>query len=90
MAPTFQSQFDPASITHIDMSSLVYANSCYNDPRYVPRKVETKKEKQERIATERMHASRKTFNQKTAHQIEIKQLCKPRHLNILKFTYLKK
>lgn len=90
MAPTFQSQFDPTSITHIDMSSYVYANPCYNDPRYVPKKVETKEEKIRRIATERMYAFRKVFNQKTTHQIEIKQLCKPRHLNTLKFTHLKK
>ncbi len=90
MAPSEYPQGHPFAITRVYNYGYTYANSCYNDPRYAPRKKETKQEKIKRIAIERMYASRKTYNQRTTSQIEIKQLCKPRHLNILKFSHLKK
>lgn len=45
----------------------------------VVKKIETKKEKEDRIAKERMFASWKTYNDKTETIKEIKQICKPRH-----------
>ena len=40
---------------------------------------ETEKQKEKRIAKERMFSSWKLYNQVTDKIIEIKQICKPRH-----------
>lgn len=78
MAPS--SVFEVTHISTFRGTNIYYANGI----GYIkPKKVETKKERIQRIAKEKMFASWKLFNQKTPTVIEIKQFCKPRHnLNI--------
>ena len=46
---------------------------------YSKKKEETKKEKIQRVAKEKMLASWKTYNEKTLKIIDVKNLCKPQH-----------
>ncbi len=62
-----------------DLHHTTRANVDYRYSYYPEKKKETKKERQKRIAMERMLASWKTFNKKTPTKIEIKQICKPSH-----------
>lgn len=73
----------PVTITHV---AYAYANTLYNNPRYIPCNPESKKDRIKRIAKERMLASRKLFNQKTQSIIQVKQFCKPQH----RLGYLKR
>lgn len=41
---------------------------------------ETKKQREARIAAERMYASWSVYNMKTLSLKDVKQICKPRHL----------
>lgn len=78
MAPSYlDTTLTPVTLSY--NSTATYANSYYNDCYYVPKKVETKKEKQARLAKEKMHASWKTYNEVKPKIFEIKQICKPRH-----------
>lgn len=67
-------------------SSFTYYRDRFHTYRHntPTRKVETKKERIKRIATEKMFASWNMHNKKTEHIIEIIQVCKPRH----KFNHL--
>lgn len=74
MAPSFQ-YWD---ITKIDLSHVMFTS--VSQIAYVkPVKAETKKEREKRIASEKMLASWKIYNQKTPTIIEVKQICKPQH-----------
>ncbi len=78
-------------LTRLD--NIVYSDNRYNlsntSSRFSDRRTsftneplinrETKKEKNKRIAKEKMFASWKVYNQKTENIIEIKQICKPKH-----------
>ncbi len=56
-------------------NGVVYANHYYS----VPKKVETKKERIARIATERRLASHKMYNERTLNIIEVVQISKPKY-----------
>lgn len=75
MAPTY-----PYYNTSIDITNT-YSTTCVGVSFTYPflKKVETKKERIERIAKENMLASHKTYNQKTPTVKQTKQICKPIH-----------
>ncbi len=65
--------------THIDMWGELRSNYTYSNHGYTTKKVETKKERIKRIATEKMLASYRLFNQKTEKIIQVVQNAKPQH-----------
>ena len=66
-------------ITRIDLSNVAYTTGYYDNFWSQSRKVETKKERTERVAKELMFASWGLFHQVSPTIIKIKQICKPRH-----------
>ena len=76
MAPAFYTGID-ITPTRIDTSNTITVSS-YSIYQKVQKK-ETKKQKQKRIAKERMLASWKTYNDKTPTVKVVKQICKPIH-----------
>lgn len=82
MSPDFRH-----TITRIDTTNTFSTGtvSYYdNQVHYATvRHIETKKERQKRIANEKMYASWKLYNLKTISIQEIKQLCKPMHRRFL-------
>lgn len=72
MAPSFDTQITRhESTASWDLGGYIYI---------IPVKKETKKQKIARIAKEKMYASWKTFNDKGRNIIQVKQICKPRHM----------
>jgi len=83
MAPGYQYYQGTCAVTDIWSPTQSAYSGCYSDI-YIPetKKVETKKEKTQRIAKEKMYASWKSHNQNKPEErkvIQIKQICKPRH-----------
>ena len=79
ISPTDTRAFSIRLTEYASHYTIGYYDSCdssYHD-RY--KKVETKKEKLDRVSKEKMLASWKTYNEKTEHIIKIKQICKPQH-----------
>ncbi len=74
MAPDCSSSPYPTSLC-MYYTPMYQSTGCYEKIKIV----ETKQQRIDRIATEKMLASWKTYNEKTRNVKEIKQICKPRH-----------
>lgn len=57
----------------------INTSACDANYSITERKIETKKERRDRISKEKMHASWQLFNQKSQNVKEVIQICKPRH-----------
>jgi hypothetical protein len=74
-----QNDLTGSGISNMATPTITTQVSFESEYRFPVRKIETKKERIKRIATEKMLASWKTFNEKTKTIIKIKQVCKPKH-----------
>ena len=77
MAPTFGHCEPHLRVTQIVCTVVDYYP--ISGERYVVKKVETRKEKLQRLSKQKMFASWSLYNQKEEKVFEIKQFCKPRH-----------
>lgn len=78
MAPGFEFEITRISLIGCSTTSGLYAYSSYEI--YSPsRPVETKKERQQRVAKELMYASWQVYNQINMTVKKVIQICKPEH-----------
>jgi hypothetical protein len=78
MAPGFEFEITRISLVSCSTTSGLYAYSAYEicSPS---RPVETKKERQQRVAKELMYASWQVYNQISMTVKKVIQICKPEH-----------
>lgn len=80
MAPGFEFEITRISLVGCSTTSGLYAYSAYEIMAHSPsRPIETKKERQQRVAKELMYASWQVYNQISMTVKKVVQICKPEH-----------